>query len=459
MAFLKDLASVFSADSEDEREQPTAPKTASPKPGTERITIGGPGKWETARNVIAEAFPLQLKREFENRHFLIAGTNGSGKSQLIFQFQDAVRRRGDKALIVDHGGENVMRYWRPGDIVLNPFDDRFPGWNPFNEFREEFDHDNLARFVVPDGQGDQASWNEYAQSLYASISRATEREGRTSVKELLYYLLTASPEKLIPMLDGEPAGALFAKGSEKMAANARSILGANMKSWRYLAEGDFSLRDWVTNDNDKRWIFLSYKESSYAALKPFISMAVSIAITYALDLPEDIHRRIWFFLDELASLSKMTSLSEALAKIRKKGGCVVAGLQTVSQLREKYGHEGATTLMGNFNSWICTRPGDAETAEVFSKHFGEEDALKTSYTKNQGISGGGHNQGESEANAWHVERVQTYTELMRLDDLCAVVKLPGNLPVGFTRIPYLPRPKVAEAYIPRRKPVLCRDEN
>lgn len=49
-------------------------------------------------------------------------------------------------------------------------------------------------------------------------------------------------------IEGEPAAALFMKGSEKMAANARSILGSYLTSWRYIddkktADGGFSIRD------------------------------------------------------------------------------------------------------------------------------------------------------------------------------------------------------------------------
>lgn len=73
-----------------------------------------------------KAHEYALKRGM-NRRFLITGTTGGGKSRLFYQMFDQIRDRGDKAIIVDHGGENIMRYFRPGDVILNPFDARFPG--------------------------------------------------------------------------------------------------------------------------------------------------------------------------------------------------------------------------------------------------------------------------------------------------------------------------------------------
>jgi type IV secretory pathway TraG/TraD family ATPase VirD4 len=415
------------------------------------IVIGGDGTWNKIDGspVVAHAFPFL--RKFEPRHVLITGTTGAGKSQLFYNIFDQVRDRGDKAIIVDHGGENLARYYRPGDIVLNPFDDRFPGWNPMNEIREDFDHDNMARFVVPDGHGDNASWAGYGQDIYSSVSRVCEAEGASTIKNMVRMMLRADPKILREKLEDEPAGALFLEGSEKMAANARSILGAHLKSWRYIKEGSFSLRNWVENDDDKRWVFISYKESNFAALRGFISMMVSIAINYTMDLAPSNTRRIWFSLDEMATLGKISTLADGLTKLRKYGGCVVSGLQAASQLVESYGKEGATTLLANYNTWVALRPGDADTAELFSKHFGKQEVLRRSTNDGGNQGSGGAGQSESITTAWHEQYVQTYTELMMLDDLHAVVKFPGNIKVGFMKIPYSPRVEKAAPYIPINK--------
>lgn len=456
MALLDGIKTVFGSGGKEEviQEGPaktaTANKTAAVRPKLPVLKIGAEGRWERPNGSEVIAHEYLFRQRFESRHTLLTGTTGAGKSQLIEQLTGQIQERGDKAIIVDHGGENLARFYREGDIILNPFDARFPGWSVFNEIREDFDYENLGRFVIPDGSGENSAWNGYAQSIFSATGRACARDREATMEKLRYYLLRAKPEDLLEKLRDEPAASLFEKGSEKMAANARSILGSYIPVWRYIQDGGFSIRDWVENDEDKRWIFVSYRESNYAALKGFISMVMSIAINYSLDLEPSASRRIWFMLDELATLEKLGSLSDGLAKLRKHGGCVLASLQAISQFRERYGKEGAETLMANFNTWISLRPGNHETAEVFSQHFGEQEVWREDYSDNKGNSGsGGFNQGEGVSKKLHLQRVVTPTELMMLDDMCAVVKFPGNMDVGFMAIPYTPRVVKAKPYIPR----------
>lgn len=454
------LSTVFGTEPEPTIARGAEPQAQAAAPAEKpqapaRITIGEAATWQSVSGKTIEARPYRMRKEWENRHTLIAGTTGAGKSTLFYQMFDQIAARGtDKALIIDHGGENIARYYSAerGDVILNPFDARCPGWSPFNEMRDEHDADNLAGFIVSDGVGEGAAWAGYAQAICAGVLRQQMIRGGASIADLVYLMTIADPEKLKELFgEFEPAASLYQKGSEKMAANARSILGDAIRSWRYIEDGKFSIRDWVENDNDKRWIFLSYKESSFRAIRGFLSMAVSIAINYTLDLKTDENRRIWFSLDEMASLPKMGVVTDALTKIRKKGGCVLAGLQAASQPQEIYGDKGATTLLANFNTWIGMRSGDADTAELFSRHFGEQEEWRRNYSDSTGQGNGGSNTGESVSTQLHTQRVLTYTESMLLPDLTAVVKFPGNLPCAYLKVPYVKRPMVAEPFIPRAR--------
>ena len=48
------------------------------------------------------------------------------------------------------------------------------------------------------------------------------------------------------------------------------------------------------------------------------------------------------------------------------------GLQSISQVREAYGRDGAQTLLANLGNWLTLRSGDAESAEFLSKNIGDE---------------------------------------------------------------------------------------
>ena len=66
--------------------------------------------------------PLRIPRDAENKHFLVVGDTGSGKSSVIRQMLYQVADRGDSAIVYDPACEFVKQFYdeRRGDIVLNP---------------------------------------------------------------------------------------------------------------------------------------------------------------------------------------------------------------------------------------------------------------------------------------------------------------------------------------------------
>jgi type IV secretory pathway TraG/TraD family ATPase VirD4 len=101
-------------------------------------------------------------------------------------------------------------------------------------------------------------------------------------------------------------------------------------------------------------------------------------VNATLSLPADRVRRRWLMLDEVASLGRVQSLSDALTKGRKYGLCSIMGLQSVSQLRDVYGKDGAQTLLSCLSSQLILRANDPETAEYASQHLGECEVLRES---------------------------------------------------------------------------------
>ena len=82
----------------------------------------------------------------ENKHFLIVGDTGSGKSTIIRQMLYQVDARGDSAIVYDPACEFVKQFYdaHRGDIVLNPLDARMPYWNPSKELRRKAEAKALA---------------------------------------------------------------------------------------------------------------------------------------------------------------------------------------------------------------------------------------------------------------------------------------------------------------------------
>jgi len=69
---------------------------------------------------------MPLVKDSETRHFLIMGSTGSGKTNLVHNLLPQVKQKDQPAIVIDQTGEIIARYYNPerGDIIFNPFDGR-----------------------------------------------------------------------------------------------------------------------------------------------------------------------------------------------------------------------------------------------------------------------------------------------------------------------------------------------
>ena len=336
---------------------------------------------------------VSIPVDVEPLHFLVAGGTGTGKSQAINSFLKTLRDRGDKVLVVDSGGEAMARLFRDGDTLLNPLDSRSVKWSPFSELNSVFDCDRLAQSMIPSEDGGKdRQWQLYSQGLVTAVlQRLFEAGGADATNERFSHILTVAPAAEIQlMVRGLPASTLFSgvaggKGEGGMLASVKGIIGAYLPSYRHLspatgAEG-FSIRKWVQNEGSD-WLWLPYRDDQLSSIKPLIACWLGEAVNATLSLRPSSERRLWIITDELASLGMIASLSDGLTKGRKYGLRVVAGLQSVSQLRQIYGQNGAQTLLSCLSTLLCLRAADSDTAEYFSKTFGDQEILRTDTSEN-----------------------------------------------------------------------------
>ena len=106
------------------------------------------------------SIPLPAGTECE--HLAFIGAPGTGKSQAIMGLLDAIRERGDAAVIYDSKGTFTGHYYdqQRGDILLNPLDQRSPAWTPWAEIEDEMDADRLAQSLIPAGDHSTAASRE-----------------------------------------------------------------------------------------------------------------------------------------------------------------------------------------------------------------------------------------------------------------------------------------------------------
>ncbi|KLD21844.1 hypothetical protein TB6_23080, partial [Xanthomonas perforans] len=98
-------------------------------------------------------------------------------------------------------------------------------------------------------------------------------------------------------------------------------------------------------------------------------------------------------------------------------------LQTIAQLRDRYGREEAQTLLSCLSTKLLLAAGDAETAEYFSKEIGDHAIVRTVRSQNSGSSSGmrwdsgSNSQGESMSEQYATERAVLASQITGLANL------------------------------------------
>ncbi|MHB1527837.1 MAG: type IV secretion system DNA-binding domain-containing protein [Acidiferrobacteraceae bacterium] len=378
---------------------------------------------------------VPIPRDLENKHFLIAGSTGTGKSVALDAMVSVIRERGnDRGVVVDPGAALMSRFFREGDTILNPLDARSVSWSPFAEMTEVYDADRLAQSILPDGDPgtEGAVWQGYAQTLATAALEKMFVDGNGTNGELFRALVLGSTETLAELAAGGPASAMFEPGSEKMLSNIRTVIGSALKPFRFLPPAcgadSFSIRKWVENGGG--WLWIPVRADMRASLRPLLAAWIGETVNASLSLQPDRDRRMWLLLDEVAALGRVQSLSAVLAEGRKFGLCCVAGLQAISQVREVYGIQAAQTMLACFRTTLILGVGDRDTGEWAAKHIGEQEITRR--VQSEGTGSGGSHSGESEQHAKQMAVMAE--EIGGLDDLHGFLKLPGNYPIARIRL-------------------------
>lgn len=383
-----------------------------------------------------------FKKNFEVQHLLIDGTTGAGKSVALRKLLTQIRAKGDKAIIYDKGCTFVSKFYDPKrDVILNPFDERCAFWDIWCDAKEASDFENMASALIPmHGEGDPF-WVQSARTILSSTAFKLmgENEKTRTTERLLELMLTSELESLSEYLKGTESASLVSDKIQKTAISIKSVLAAYIKSLRFLENLDarnengklvrrrFSIRDWVKDDSQKGFLFLSSNAQQHASLRPLISMWLSIASTAILEMQENPDRRIWVIMDEAASLHKLPELGETIAEVRKFGGCYVIGFQSFAQLKKIYGDNAAKEIFDLLNTRLYFRSPSREMAKISSADLGDQevDISREQY------SYGAHElrDGVSLGHNTITRPIVMDSEIMQLEDLQFWLRTPGKYPV------------------------------
>lgn len=389
---------------------------------------------------------------FEPEHILICGAPGTGKTNIIVKMLAGIRRKGRRAIVYDTAGTFVETFYRPGiDVLLNPLDARSDRWSPWVDVPRDYHYDQIAESTIPDKSGDPF-WAKAARGTLVAVLRKLARQQRTLVSILLDTLLRSKLKDLATFAAGTDAAAFISTEGERTSAGIQAELASVMRSFSYLddTEDGLSIRDWVDNEKDDSWLFVTVKADQLPSLRPLITVWLDIAISAIMSLAPDRNRRLYCVIDELPTLQKLPSLSDFLARARKYGGCGILGFQSYPQLEATYGIQDAAAITGYCSTWVALRANDTPTAKHVSENLGQVEQVEA----NEGMSYGVNDMRDGV----NLSRMQVtrplvmHTEVTNLPNLCGYLRFGRNLPVVRFEDSYNKEPSVALAFEERTTP-------
>lgn len=393
----------------------------------------------------------------ETLHIQVTGTSGTGKTQALQELMLQIRRRRERFICFSPSGDFLSQFFRPGrDHVLNPFDDRCPTWNLWDECPQPYHYDAFAATLIPDkpSTGDPF-WTDAARTLVACLAQETGRRNERDMGRFL-TLLTGPLADLFKYLEHTEAGPQIAPESEKPALSIRTTAVTYARSLKYLPaeNAPFNIRQWVANEDTDECVFLTARDEERESVRPLLTTWLEIFTQAILSLPPDSSRRIWLIIDELAVLNRIPSLLNFQAQARKYGGCGVFSFQQLSQLRQIYNKDGAESLVGGSATWLCMRQNDPETAEWVAKAFGQTEIRESQ----QGLSYGANDMrdGISLSQQRKLKQNLIPSEVVQLNNLEGFIRLPGRWPVAHLKLTYREPLKRVPAVIPATSPRVWR---
>ncbi|HEY4381394.1 MAG TPA: type IV secretion system DNA-binding domain-containing protein [Acidobacteriaceae bacterium] len=380
---------------------------------------------------------IRIPARAEAQHMQIIGDTGAGKSALIFQVLRQISARGDSAIVYDPAQEYVKRFYRPdrGDVILNPLDKRAPFWGPAEELRTRSEAKALAVSLFQPPQDRKGEFFiESPQKIFAFLMAY-----KPTPDELVRWM--SDPEEIDRRLKGTEHAHLIDPKAHQQRAGVLGSLGLVADSLRLLPKKEETSRAWTATEwAEKRqgWIFLTSLPAEREALRPLQSLWIDWLVLRLLIEPTEGQKRVWFVIDELASLQKLPQLHTALTESRKADCPVVLGFQGKAQLEYLYGHLAEVMLSQPATSvWLTTKEPNA--GEWVSKFIGSVEVERLRETHFDGTRTGRNFTLDRQ-----IEPLVMPSEISGLPVLRAVMKY-QNYVTQFA-FPYFTMPQVAKGF-------------
>ena len=301
---------------------------------------------------------------------IISGTIGAGKSTLMLKIiLDRMKVLPlSKWIMLDITGEYMAQFYRKGDIILDITDERCFLWNFLKEAKSTMILKEFSSQIIPEepeGSHGNRFFSEAARLIlndalyYCWHNKIYQNK---DVKKRMLYQPKESFEKI-----------------QKLTGNASISFTDVYQTYKNYVDGllsinttgeEFSLTEWLTNQDDERRIFVNYHNDTLETQRPILNLFLTIFSNMILDQNFKTERRINVVIDEFTNVGLLKNIPNTLAQCRKKNIAFLIALQNLKEGGRIYGDR-IYNLLDNINNTYAFRTNDDKTAAMLADRFGK----------------------------------------------------------------------------------------
>jgi type IV secretory pathway TraG/TraD family ATPase VirD4 len=390
--------------------------------------------------------------EFE--HIVITGNTGAGKTTIVRDLCYQIQDRGETAIINDPECELIQEFYDEGrgDLILCPVDQRQPFWSPWFELRDQFkpiDAAALAASIIRGRpQNDtQDYFQRNARALVRGMFEAIPVKDRDNLAVFADFLKQAR-DQLRAQLERTKAPAAIIDPDAHDSGGGTGIIGvtdAAIEGFGYMPNRDQTRRQWSAREwtrNPKGWIFFTSDATTRDACMALQGIWLD-CLTRWLQARPFHSPHVWIFAEEAPAMGYQPQLKEVATRGRKRDLSLVMNVQSISQLREIYGHDGAITLISSPSTKVILRVDESEMAEWASQQLGSREVQRLQMAQLAGVNS--FREGINLQPQRVVERIVMADEIKLLPRLSGYICIAGH---NRTRL------SIEERHLVARQPAL-----
>ncbi|GHV59163.1 hypothetical protein FACS1894103_2010 [Campylobacterota bacterium] len=354
---------------------------------------------------------ISLPISQENRHTLIIGSPGSGKSVLLHdiikQLITRQEREGEdsRLVIYDRKPEYVQAHFREGqDFLFYPRSKNSLFWDLGLEVLDNDDINFLANSLIPvRPEESQPIFTLAAQDILRCILHHLNDQKALCNKNLIDFLnqyKTASKLKSELKYTSLKHAINIDEYLQDGNAFTSSIMGnangniskAIMVEEFYTDKADsrsFCINDYLTNPDHAGANLFVVQPSGVDSWTAYYALFFSFLSRRIRQLNNNTKRRIWTILDEFQTIktpnqSGINALIDLCAEGRQKGAAVILATQALNSVISLYRKEGMNSLLAVTSNKIFLQNQSPEECELITDIFHEEEVKDFNITQTVG---------------------------------------------------------------------------